>query len=299
MGPVSSSGSAFLIIGASVAAAAGYVALNRLPNEDGNARSAERGTAADNTAPEQSSNERTGPPARRRKREVERLRVRVIRRYPHATDAFTQGLLFEQGKLLESTGLRAQSTLREVELASGNVLRRTAVPDNLFAEGLAQVGGDLIQLTWQDEQALVYDRATFQLKKRHRYEGEGWGLCYDGKDLVMSDGTDQLTFRDPDSFAVRRRVSVTLEGQPARDLNELECVRGRVYANIWQREDIVAIDPQTGIVRAVIDARGLLKPEQRHHTDVLNGIAYDPKTKHFFLTGKLWPTLFEVEFVPE
>lgn len=223
------------------------------------------------------------------------LDLEVVARYPHDPEAFTQGLLWHDGRLFESTGLEGQSTLREVELASGRVLRRAELPREHFGEGLARVENRLVQITWQNHVAHVWDLERFEPVAEHRYTGEGWGLCYDGRSLVMSDGSDRLTFRDPETFAPRRTVRVTKLGRPVRWLNELECVDGAVYANVWQTDEIVRIDPESGRVSGVLGASGLLPPEDRQGVDVLNGIAYVPETGRFLITGKLWPTMFEVE----
>ncbi|HET9211969.1 MAG TPA: glutaminyl-peptide cyclotransferase [Thermoanaerobaculia bacterium] len=228
----------------------------------------------------------------------ERLKVKVLSTRPHDPGAFTQGLVLDGDTLFESTGLNGKSSLREVDPQTGKVKRRLDIPYEYFAEGLALAGDRLIQLTWREEKAFVYTRADFKEVGEFRYDGEGWGLCYDGTRLVMSDGSDRLTFRDPKTFAVQSILSVTLSGQPARELNELECVDGLVYANVWQTDEILRIDPRDGRVTGVIDASGLLTPEERQKTDVLNGIAWNPKTKTFLITGKLWPKMFEVQFVP-
>jgi glutamine cyclotransferase len=228
---------------------------------------------------------------------IERLRVEVVQTYPHDRAAFTQGLVFDNGRLLESTGLVGQSTLREVEIATGRVIRKIDVPRPIFAEGLALVGDELIQLTWQNQRALRYDRRSFAAAGELAYKGEGWGLCYDGTSLVMSDGSADLTVRRPRDFSVVRTVSVTLDGRPLSALNELECVDGMVYANVWMRDLIVRIDPASGRVTGRIDVPPLLSPLERQNVDVLNGIAYDPTSKTFLITGKLWPKLFRVRFV--
>jgi glutaminyl-peptide cyclotransferase len=228
----------------------------------------------------------------------ERLKVKVLSTFPHDPEAFTQGLVLDGDTLYESTGLNGKSSLREVDPKTGKVKRKQDVAPEYFAEGLALVDGRLIQLTWKEEKAFVYNRADFKPAGEFRYDGEGWGLCWDGTRLVMSDGSDRLTFRDPKTFAVQSILNVSLAGKPATELNELECVDGVVYANVWQTDDILRIDPKDGRVTAVIDASGLLTPEERQKTDVLNGIAWNPKTKTFLITGKLWPKMFEVELVP-
>jgi glutaminyl-peptide cyclotransferase len=228
------------------------------------------------------------------------LTVEVVSTYPHDPTAFTQGLLFYKGDLYESTGLYGRSTLRRVDLQTGNVFRRVELPNNLFGEGLALVGNRLVQLTWQERVALLYDVYRFERIGQFSYDGDGWGLCHDGARLIMSDGTQRLTFRDPDSFNLIGGVDVRLNGRPQTRINELECVDGAVYANVWSSDQILAIDPDDGSVHAVIDASPLLSSEERSTLGpeaVLNGIAYDAATKTFFLTGKLWPKLFRVRFV--
>ncbi len=227
----------------------------------------------------------------------QQLRARVIRSLPHDPTAFTQGLAIHAGSFYESTGMQGQSTLRHTEIDTGRVLRRVDLPASLFGEGLAVVGDQLVQLTWTTKKALVYEIFTFRKVGEYTYEGEGWGLCFDEPHLVMSNGTDRLTFRDPHTFAVVRELGVTHSGKPLRRLNELECVGNTVYANVWTTETIVAIDADSGRVTAEIDASGLLTPEEERGTDVLNGIAYDKRSGHFFLTGKYWPKMFEVELV--
>lgn len=227
----------------------------------------------------------------------ERLKVKVLSTRPHDPGAYTQGLLLSGGSLYESTGLNGQSSLREVDPQTGKVKRRVEVPQQYFAEGLALADGRLIQLTWQNGVAFVYDASTFRKVEELRYDGEGWGLCHDGQRLVMTDGSDLLLFRDPKTMAPKGQVNVTLAGAPVYELNEVECVDGAVYANVWQMDEILKIDPATGHVTAVIDASGLLTPQEREAAEVLNGIAWDPAKKTFLLTGKLWPKMFEVELV--
>lgn len=233
--------------------------------------------------------------------EVPAFLPRVIAAIPHDPEAFTQGFLIHEGRLFESTGRYGESTLREVDLATGEVLRSVAVPEEYFAEGLALVDDRLIQLTWKEGEALVYDLETFEQVDTFTYEGEGWGLCYDGESLWMSDGSPTLFQRDPATFELLGEVEVTYQGQPVAQLNELECVDGIIYANIWQTDFIVQIDPTNGAVVGVISALNLLRPQERAALApgaVLNGIAYNPETETFFITGKLWASMFEVEFVP-
>ena len=228
----------------------------------------------------------------------ERLRVRVIRTFEHDPGAFTQGLLFHEGKLYESTGLNGHSSLRRVNLRTGAVETNVPLESTLFGEGLARVGGQLYQLTWREHRAIVWDLVTFKREREFGYEGEGWGLCFDGKSLIMSDGTDRLVRRDPRTFEKTGELSVRDGATPVERLNELECVGGVIYANIWQQPTIARIDAQTGSVTGWIDAAGLLTPEEYRAADVLNGIAYLPGSSRFILTGKLWPRAFEVEFAP-
>lgn len=221
---------------------------------------------------------------------------KVVRSYPHDPDAFTQGLFFLDGFLYEGTGLNGRSSIRKVELETGRVLQQVALPDEVFGEGIAQWGDRLIGLTWQNQTAFVLDLKTFKLWRKFNYRGEGWGLTHNDKELVLSDGTPELRFLDPLSFKELRRVKVTAGGQPVAQLNELEWVEGEILANVWQTDRIARIDPKTGRVTGWIDLAGLLPDNQRPHPDaVLNGIAYDAKKKRLFVTGKLWPKLFEIE----
>ncbi|KPK17045.1 MAG: hypothetical protein AMJ62_03220 [Myxococcales bacterium SG8_38] len=229
---------------------------------------------------------------------VEELGVRVIRKYPHADDAFTQGLIWHGGVLYESTGRYGRSSLRRVRLENGEILAERRLEPQIFGEGLAVVGQQLIQLTWREGVAVVSDLGSLEEQKRLRYPGEGWGLCFDGNALVMSDGSSILEFRNPDTMELIREVTVLKNGHPVPQLNELECVGSDVYANIWQRQEILRIDAKTGRVTGSIDASNLLSWREALRADVLNGIAYKPDTDTFLLTGKLWPHVFEVELVP-
>jgi glutaminyl-peptide cyclotransferase len=229
---------------------------------------------------------------------AEHLRVEVIGRRPHDRTSYTEGLVLANGRLFESGGQYGSSSLREANPLSGEVLRSVPLNAQYFGEGLAAVDDRLIQLTWQEKTALVYRTSDFVQIGTFDYATEGWGLCDDGSRLVMSDGTSTLYFRDRTTFTEIGRVEVTNQGEPVVDLNELECVHGEVYANVYQIDDIVRIDPRSGSVTAVIDASGLLSMEEMAGSEVLNGIAYDVKSGNFLLTGKYWPTLFEVRFVP-
>ncbi len=231
---------------------------------------------------------------------VKLLEPEVLSVRPHDTTAYTQGLLLHDGYLYESTGRHGASTLRKVDPQTGEVLQMIRVPDEYFAEGLALVDDRLIQLTWQSEVAFIYDRETFEQIGTYTYEGEGWGLCTDGRYLYMSDGTPFLDVRDPQTFELIFSGLVTVQGSLVERLNELECVGDYIYANIWQTDYIVQINKYNGVVVAVIDASNLLTEEERAQFDeqeVLNGIAYLPETDTFLITGKHWPKMYEVRFV--
>jgi glutamine cyclotransferase len=223
--------------------------------------------------------------------------VRVVRTFPHDRQAFTQGLIYRDGVLFESTGLYGQSSLREVTLETGEVRRRHDVPRQYFAEGLTDWGGSLVQLTWTTGVAFVYDRATFRETSQFRYTGEGWGLTRTERHLVMSDGSATLRVLDPATFAEVRRVQVRDEHGPVAALNELEMVRGVLFANVWQSERIATIDLESGRLTGWLDLMGLLPASERARVDVMNGIAYDEKGGRLFVTGKWWPTMFQIEVV--
>lgn len=229
---------------------------------------------------------------------VRMLRVDVLRELSHERDAYTQGLVWWDDQLFESTGRIGDSTLRRLDPQTGEVVQRIDIGQQYFGEGLALVDQRLIMLTWRDERAFTFDRDSFEALDTYRYQGEGWGLCLDGDRLVMSDGTDSLTFRDPVTFEPVGEQRVRLRGQPLPKLNELECVDGAVYANVWEDDFLVRIDPETGHVTDYIDAAGLLQGDDLFGSEVLNGIAYNPVAETFYITGKWWPKMFEVRFVP-
>jgi glutaminyl-peptide cyclotransferase len=220
----------------------------------------------------------------------------VVKAYPHDKGAFTQGLVFYQGALYESTGLNGSSSLRRVELETGKVLKKIEVPTEFFAEGLALFNGRLYQLTWQTQRGFVYDLDSFNKLREFGYAGEGWGLTRDAHSLIMSDGSSRIRFIDPDTFEVQRLITVQDNGRDVLQLNELEYIKGEIYANIWMNDRIARIDPKSGKVNAWIDLSGLLPPEARPDPGaVLNGIAYDESSDRLFVTGKLWPKLFEIK----
>lgn len=233
--------------------------------------------------------------------EPERLRVEVIDSYPHDAQAFTQGLELHGDLLYESTGRYGESDIRVVEPTSGEIEHRVDLPETDFGEGLTVVDDTVWQITWREETAFRRDADTLEEIERVSYTGEGWGLCHDhGRErLVMSDGSDELTFRDPETFEARGTTSVTLAGEPLGNINELECVDGKVWANVWLTDEIVRIDPETAQVDAVVDASGLLSESEEADADVLNGIAAVPDSDTFLITGKLWPWAFLVEFTPQ
>ncbi|MBM7811692.1 glutaminyl-peptide cyclotransferase [Saccharothrix algeriensis] len=219
--------------------------------------------------------------------------VEVLGSIPHDTSAFTQGFELADGVLYEGTGLVGQSSLRALDPATGEVRDRVDLPPPLFGEGVTVVGDHIWQLTWRDGIAIQWDRRTLEEVKRVTYEGEGWGLCRDGGRLVMSDGTEELRFLDPVTFAETGRVTVRRNGIPLVRINELECVDGRVWANLWQLDEVVRIDPGTGDVLDTVDL-GSLRPADVPASDVLNGIAAVPGTDEFLVTGKNWPKVFRV-----
>lgn len=223
----------------------------------------------------------------------------IVNTYPHDRDAFTQGLVFEGGFLYEGTGLYGYSTLRRVDLETGAVLQVRELSAQFFGEGITIYGDRIIQLTWQSNIGFVWNKNTFELLQEFSYPTEGWGITHDGKRLIMSDGTSTLYFLDPQSFEEVGRLEVFDNDGPVTRLNELEYIKGEIYANVWQTDRIARISPRTGQVVGWVDLQGLLTEEDRlEYVDVLNGIAYDSENGRLFVTGKLWPKLFEIELVP-
>jgi len=223
----------------------------------------------------------------------------VINAYPHDPTAFTQGLIYRDGYLYESTGLYGQSSLRKVDLETGEVIQQIDLAGEYFAEGLTLWEDRLIQLTWREGTGFIYNRDDFSLQGQFEYATQGWGLTDDGKRLILSDGTPTITFLNPDNFEVIGSLHVSDQGTPIWNINELEFINGEIYANIWQTDDLVRINPATGEVMGWIDLSGILpEAQQTETTDVLNGIAYDHAGDRLFVTGKLWPAVFEIRLVP-
>ena len=221
---------------------------------------------------------------------------RVVNTFPHDQQAFTQGLVYlDNDQLLESTGLRGQSSLRRVDLATGKVIKKISLANTLFAEGITVLNNKIYQLTWQAHKGFVYDLETFTRLKEFSYSTEGWGMTNDGQHLIVSDGTSNLYFWDPLTLTEKRRIVVSDQnGLQIKQLNELEYIHGQIYANIWKSNQIVRIDPNSGLVVGWIDLNGLLTPNEYNKANVLNGIAYDKVNDRLFVTGKKWPKIFQI-----
>lgn len=225
----------------------------------------------------------------------------IVARYPHSTAAFTQGFLFHDGHLYESTGLYGRSSLNRIDLESGEVLLRHSLPQHYFAEGIAVVDDRLFQLTWRENLVFEYDLETFRILDTHYHPGEGWGLAWDGRQLILSDGSAELQFIDPNNFSVQRRIEVLADGMPVSNLNELQYINGEVWANVWMRDEIMRIDPQSGHVTGIVDLDGLVEQTRlggRPGEAVLNGIAWDAAGERLLVTGKLWADIFQIELLP-
>jgi len=242
-------------------------------------------------------NTETIPPRKLQvEKEIPVYSYRIINTYAHDPEGFTQGLVFEDGVLYESTGLYGRSSLRKVELKTGRVLKSYALPSRYFAEGITVFRDRIFQLTWRSRIGMVYEKKSFQLLKTFNYSSEGWGIAHDSARLFMSDGTETIRILHPDSYEEIARLSVRDRNGPVKGLNELEFVEGEIYANVWPTERIARIDPETGFVVGWIDLKGLLTVEDRlRRADVLNGIAYDRQGKRLFVTGKRWSRLFEIQ----
>jgi glutamine cyclotransferase len=223
----------------------------------------------------------------------------VVHTYPHDPSAFTEGLFYLDGFLYESTGLEGQSSVRKVRLESGEVVQKYDLPAQYFGEGIINWKDSLIQLTYKTQVGFIYDLATFKLQRQFEYQGEGWAMTQDGKRIIMSDGTSELRFWDPETLKELGRITVTEESYPVKNVNELEWIKGEIYANVWTTDRIIRIDPETGKVVGRVDLSGILSDADRigGQTDVLNGIAYDAKLDRIFVTGKKWPKLFEIRLL--
>jgi glutaminyl-peptide cyclotransferase len=228
--------------------------------------------------------------------EVQEYAYEVVHAYPHDPGAFTEGLFYLNGYLYEGTGMERESSIRKVRLETGEVVQKYEIPDQYFGEGIINWKDRLIELTYKSQVGFVYDLAGFQEQKQFEYQGEGWSLTQDGKRLIMSDGTPELRFWDPETLQETGRITVTEFGAPLKNVNELEWVNGEIFANVWMTNRIVRIDPASGKVTGSVDLTGLLSPEEaaKGQVDVLNGIAYDAKGDRLFVTGKRWPKLFEI-----
>lgn len=225
---------------------------------------------------------------------------KIVNTYPHDTNSLTQGLIFDAGVLYESTGLMGRSTVKIVDLKTGKTLKSHELPDNYFGEGIAIIENKIIQLTWRSKTGFVYDKKTLNLIKKFSYQTQGWGITYDGKYLIISDGSAVLYFMDPNTFKVVGTLEVYGDSGKVSKLNELEYINGEIYANIWGIEKIARINPKTGRVTAWINLSGLLSDQdKKNRVDVLNGIAFNSDKGSLFVTGKLWPKLFEIELVPK
>jgi glutamine cyclotransferase len=227
---------------------------------------------------------------------VPKYGYQILNIWPHDSNAFTQGLILADGKLLESTGQEGRSSLRSVELETGKVLKKVDVPVPYFAEGITLLNGKIYQLTWQHQLGFIYNAQNFERVGQFNYDGEGWGLTTDGQSLILSDGSNRLRFLDPSSFRVTKTITVVDNQAPVNELNELEYVQGSIYANIWHDDRIAIIDPQNGRVTGWLDLTGLIpQGELQDPEAVLNGIAYDQANNKLLVTGKLWPRLFEIK----
>ena len=227
--------------------------------------------------------------------EVPTYTFEVVNSWPHDCKSYTQGLIFYQNLFFESAGQYGESSLRRVEPPTGKVLKKFKVPKEYFAEGIALFQGKIFQLTWESQKGFIYDLDSFKLLGEFTYEGEGWGLTHDNHSLIMSDGTNRIRFLDPTSFKTERTISVYDNKRPVSQLNELEYIKGEIYANIWHSNRIVRLDPASGKILGWIDLTGLLTSAgDCNHVDVLNGIAYDEESDRLFVTGKLWPKVFEI-----
>ncbi len=217
--------------------------------------------------------------------------------FPHDTSAFTEGLEIYEGIMYESTGLNGKSTLRKVELATGRIKQQIEIDSNIFGEGITIFNNKIYQLTYRSKIGFIYDLKTFKKIGSWTYEGEGWGLTHDSESLIMSNGSNRLYYLNPNTLAIERFIEVTDQGMSVEDLNELELIKGSIYANVWQRNTIAIIDPKSGLIKGWIDLSGLISPEEQKRVDFLNGIAYDSRSDRLLVTGKNWSKMFEIKLV--
>jgi glutaminyl-peptide cyclotransferase len=265
--------------------------LNTMPANQTDTESSSSGT---NTTSNNSSAANTAPTNTTTLAPQVNYTYDIVKTIPHDTQAFTQGLAFYNGELFESTGQYGSSSLRKLDRSTGKVLQRLNLDAAYFAEGMVAVQGKIYQLTWQSGLGFIYDAKTFRQVRTFSYFGEGWGLTYDGAELVMSDGTENLRFLDADSLLIRKMLRVTSNGAALKNLNELEFVNGEIWANVWQTDSIARINPQTGMVAGWIDLSGLQTPTERANADVLNGVAFDKERNVLLVTGKHWSKMYEI-----
>jgi glutaminyl-peptide cyclotransferase len=233
-------------------------------------------------------------------KKIPQYKVKIIRTFPHDTDAFTEGLVYSGGFLYESTGMNGKSSMRKIELETGKVVKKSDLPTQYFGEGLTEWEGTFIQLTWRSGKGFVYNRETFSIEREFSFSGEGWGITHDGKSLIMSNGSNRLTYLNPRTFEQERVLPVLSGDKPIRLLNELEYIKDEIYANIWQKDFVARISPKTGEITGWIDMSDLRKElSDGQRAEVLNGLAYDPEGDRIFVTGKLWSKLFQVEIASQ
>lgn len=231
--------------------------------------------------------------------EITHYTYRIVDTYPHDKEAFTQGFLYHNGSFFEGTGLKGKSSLRKTDLDTGDIIDIVELPEKYFGEGITIFNNKIYQLTWKAETGFIYNM-DFELIKKFKYSGEGWGLTHNENQLIMSNGSSTLYFLNPENLEIEKELNVKRNGESVSNINELEYIRGEIYANIWHKNYILRINPDSGKVTGIIDLEDIISPDDYNHKlDVLNGIAYDKKNDRLFVTGKLWPLIFEIELVPE
>lgn len=225
---------------------------------------------------------------------IDKLEYQILAKYQHDPEAFTQGLEIHANYLYEGTGLYGNSSLRKVEIKSGKILKKIKLGDEYFGEGITILNDKIYQLSWKEQTAFVYD-LNFNLLNTFKYQGEGWGLTNNGQQLIMSNGSEYIYFRNPDTFQIDKKIKVKINDQNLKNINELEYFNGFIYANIWQKDYIIKVDAENGVVKAYLDLSNILAPKYKNNVDVLNGIAYDSQTESFLITGKLWPKIYKIK----